>query len=655
MSTRIPALRRLAPIAFVLGSSLPRAQQAPAPDALAKLVPEGTVVYVQAPSLERLNAAVAKVVKLFKPGDDQAPDVDQLLGQMDIPGAAKEVDHQKPIAFCLVLPAQQGGEPSPVFLVPAKSPENFVRSMSAAPSKMKASIEGDYVCVSESAAVKHGTAPAAIAVGLPAGELVARIDVKRIVAFYRPILEMGLAQVESAMATQPGTVVNGVDLKPILKTYMDGVRSILDSGEGLDLALRLDGDRLEFASAMTMIEKSVLAGFGSKEKTDVRQLARFLDPDASIQGVVGVDQSVMLQRFKPAIEAILQAYPEPMRSGFQKMMGSADELAAQVGSASCFSGDFGPAGMRFAVYLHPRDPAKLLSIYRKMMSSMPGLTVEEAKEGDLDGMHVTRMHARLDTKALLEMQGQAGDRKSQADLTAMLEKLYGKDGLALTFGTVGDVTAIVVGGDEAFLHGALSRASKPGKPTQNAARALDQVGDLNPCFVVQYNLGKVMQGLGDLMGEEMRDLAHGVPSFSATLVYAGGIDGRVWRGSVSTNVAELGAAVRATRGQDTRDSQLMKARADIRAISSALAAFAVNNGGKYPDTLEVLVTPDVHGKTYLGVRALPKDPWGRDYRYDPPSERGSRPRVCSYGKDGKPGGVGEDADIDDATASGGGA
>lgn len=652
MSTRIPALRRLAPITLVLGSSLLRAQQAPAPDALANLVPEGTVVYVQAPSLERLNAAVAKVAKLLKPGDDQAPDVDQLLGQMDMPGAAKEVDHQKPIAFCLVLPAQQGGQPSPVFLVPAKSPENFVRSLSSAPSKPKTSIEGDYVCISGSAAVKHGTAPAAIAVGLPAGELVARIDVKRIVAYYRPILEMGLAQVESAMATQPGTVVNGVDLKPILKTYMDGVRSILDSGEGLDLALRLDGDRLEFASAMTMIEKSVLAGFGSKEKTDARQLARFLDPGASIQGVVGVDQSVMLQRFKPAIEAILQAYPEPMRSGFQKMMGSADELAAQVGSASCFSGDFAAAGMRFAVYLHPRDPSRLLSIYRKMMSSMPGLTVEEAKEGELDGVHVTRMHARLDTKALLGAQGQAGDKKSQADLTAMLEKLYGKDGLALTFGTVGDVTAIVVGGDEAFLHDALARAAKPGKPAQGAARALDQVGDLNPCFVFQYNLGKVMKGLDDLVGDQLGELGHGARNFSATLVYAGGIDGRVWRASVSTDLAELGAGVRSMKGPATGGTQrTMKAQADIRAIGSALAAYAVDNGGKYPDALDVLVKPDSRGKTYLRTTALPKDPWGRDYRYDAPSKGNLRPRVYSYGKDGQPGGVGEDADIDDASGA----
>jgi hypothetical protein len=401
---------------------------------------------------------------------------------------------------------------------------------------------------------------------------------------------------------------------------------------------------------MTMVEKSVLAGFGSKEKTDVRQLSRFLDPDASIQGVVGVDQAVMLQRFKPAIEAILTAYPEPMRSGFQKMMGSADELAAQVGSASCFSGDIATSGMRFSVYLHPRDPAKLLSIYEKMLSSMPGATIDAPKEGDLDGVHVTRMHVRVDAKALLDGQKNAAAAKSQADLSKMLERLYGKDGLSLAFATVGDVTAVVVGGDEAYLRSAVARVSKPGKPASDCARALGQVGDLNPCFVLAYNLGKVMQGVKDLMGDQLGELAPGASNLSATLVYAGGIDGRVWRASVSTDLAELGAGVRSMKGPATGGIQrTMKAQADIRAIGSALAAYAVDTGGKYPDSLDVLVKPDSRGKTYLRATALPKDPWGRDYRYDAPSKGNLRPRVYSYGKDGKPGGAGEDMDVDDAS------
>ncbi len=53
-----------------------------------------------------------------------------------------------------------------------------------------------------------------------------------------------------------------------------------------------------------------------------------------------------------------------------------------------------------------------------------------------------------------------------------------------------------------------------------------------------------------------------------------------------------------------------QARADLRAISAALATFAERNGGTCPATLDLLVTPDEHGRTYLGATTLPKDPWG---------------------------------------------
>jgi len=41
---------------------------------------------------------------------------------------------------------------------------------------------------------------------------------------------------------------------------------------------------------------------------------------------------------------------------------------------------------------------------------------------------------------------------------------------------------------------------------------------------------------------------------------------------------------------------------------------------------------------------IPKDPWGFDYRYTAPGEHGDYD-LLSYGRDGRPGGEGEDADI----------
>jgi len=92
-----------------------------------------------------------------------------------------------------------------------------------------------------------------------------------------------------------------------------------------------------------------------------------------------------------------------------------------------------------------------------------------------------------------------------------------------------------------------------------------------------------------------------------------------------------------------------KAVADITAIGSALDEYAIANGGKFPGSLDALVTPDVNGQTFLDARHLPQDPWGSEYRYEPPGPGQPKPRVYSYGKDGRPGGTGDDADVDNLT------
>jgi general secretion pathway protein G len=88
---------------------------------------------------------------------------------------------------------------------------------------------------------------------------------------------------------------------------------------------------------------------------------------------------------------------------------------------------------------------------------------------------------------------------------------------------------------------------------------------------------------------------------------------------------------------------LTKAKGDINQISQALDEFATDNGLNYPDSLDQLTEPNESGDAYIKV--IPQDPWKRDYMYDPPSN-GDDYRIYSYGKDGQPGGEGDDADID---------
>ena len=91
-------------------------------------------------------------------------------------------------------------------------------------------------------------------------------------------------------------------------------------------------------------------------------------------------------------------------------------------------------------------------------------------------------------------------------------------------------------------------------------------------------------------------------------------------------------------------AQRTKASADISAISQAVDLYLIENNGTYPESLEALVTPDENGESFLKQEVVPKDPWGNEYYYEPPAG-GSKYRIYSYGKDGAPGGEGDDADI----------
>lgn len=90
------------------------------------------------------------------------------------------------------------------------------------------------------------------------------------------------------------------------------------------------------------------------------------------------------------------------------------------------------------------------------------------------------------------------------------------------------------------------------------------------------------------------------------------------------------------------------AKAQIELLGQALDQFRLDTG-RYPTTQEGLsalsANPgiDKWEGPYL-KKGLPNDPWGKPYHYVLPGTRGEYDLI-SYGRDGSPGGEGEDKDI----------
>jgi general secretion pathway protein G len=103
-------------------------------------------------------------------------------------------------------------------------------------------------------------------------------------------------------------------------------------------------------------------------------------------------------------------------------------------------------------------------------------------------------------------------------------------------------------------------------------------------------------------------------------------------------------------------AKVKRAQSDIRAIQTALDLYRLDNF-KYPTTEQGLqalvkqpVDPTITNYAPAGyLKSLPKDPWGNVYLYVSPGSDGRDYEITTYGRDGKPGGDGYDADISSAT------
>ncbi|MCY1285432.1 Type II secretion system protein G [compost metagenome] len=96
-------------------------------------------------------------------------------------------------------------------------------------------------------------------------------------------------------------------------------------------------------------------------------------------------------------------------------------------------------------------------------------------------------------------------------------------------------------------------------------------------------------------------------------------------------------------------SEAKVARAQIEGLVKALDIYRLEVG-HYPSTeqgLQALVSAPSDESKWAGPylqKGVPQDPWGRDYLYRAPGENGDYD-LLSMGKDGQPGGDGENAEI----------
>lgn len=97
-------------------------------------------------------------------------------------------------------------------------------------------------------------------------------------------------------------------------------------------------------------------------------------------------------------------------------------------------------------------------------------------------------------------------------------------------------------------------------------------------------------------------------------------------------------------------SEVTIAKAQIEAFEKSLDTYRLDVG-RYPSTEEgmaaLMAAPPAAAAKWNGPylkKGVPPDPWGHPYLYKAPGAKGEY-EIVSTGKDGQPGGTGENADI----------
>jgi general secretion pathway protein G len=119
-------------------------------------------------------------------------------------------------------------------------------------------------------------------------------------------------------------------------------------------------------------------------------------------------------------------------------------------------------------------------------------------------------------------------------------------------------------------------------------------------------------------------------------------------------IATLAALVGPSVFRNVGDSRTQAARSQLELFALALEQYRLDNH-VYPATeqglaaLRTMPTTGEPPRNWRGPylrRVVPDDPWGRAYLYEAPGrENPETYDLSSLGRDGRPGGEGEDADV----------
>jgi general secretion pathway protein G len=621
-------------------------------------IPANAYAVVRARSIDDLSRILGTFGRAVDEPVDVTDPAKMMKDMLGIEVRMDLVDRTKPILYCMVA----SGTASPFIptcVMHVKDAAGFAASEGLKDSPWKCHTEGDIAVLSQGSDAVAAHEVPAFAKDIGKYDVVARVDMVSVMKTWGDELTGMVDGLEGEAEGQEPSAAEAVS------SMVDGVHTALEGLSTFEVHASMKGDEMTFGLEAVAKENSKLAGYAVNEPNGLLDLARGIDGDAPFVMLQCFDYGSILQTYDKLYSEFLEKMPEQQQKQMKAMLGTSRDLYAAMGRSMAASFALDGHGLHGSFCLHPKDAAALPKTYQAMMQGIGnGFEATPLTTVKVADVEVQQFRVKMNVEAIAKAAAPDNTAPAPApegffESQKAIDALWGKDGMQMSFASRDGRMVGIMGGDERDVANGLTRFATA-STSPRIQRALDAVAHMNPCLAFQADLSKLARGLielspklgaGVLPAENLKEF-DALSKAPPILIY-GGVDGRVWNLTVAVDVKKMMNAFAEPESVKLARARSTQVHADITAIGSALEQYAQNNAGKYPDSLEVIVTPDANGLSYLGTKVLPIDPWKHAYIYEapkPPTQ--PKPRVYTLGADGKIGGEGEDADIDNLAAQG---
>ena len=463
-----------------------------------KLIPEGAVVVARFRNVNSLVENAKAVAESFAPGSGAFVDVAPLLAMSGLRPKLVDMDGSPVFALSITEAGQL-----PQFIVPIKDAD-----AAAGSSKIPNTLSGDYLGMGLEAKPVLASSTPAIGKNLPVADYAIRVDLKALLAQYRPMIEPYLDP--TALESLDPSIKENPAALGVVEMMTKATKEFLDDARRLDVALSLDDGALDLDCVFELAGDRPESPSGSG-----MSLAQMLPMnDAALYMVFESNWADFADTFLPMYDKMTVDLPKEQRDAFLDVIRASKELYAGMKGGGAFALDFAPQGMQSMGLMENEDPATYLKDYMsyierysKAIAPLPAefkvVDFEGSSKVSVDGVDFQGLKMRFDMAAMMKSSGGVELPLEQVKaMSSAMEQMIGKDGVSLYQGAHEKLVLMTIGSGDA-----------------NATRLVSSVkkGQKHKNTVLEHASARLHDRPSYFIGMDLRRLAQQMHAFTDSI------------------------------------------------------------------------------------------------------------------------------------------